>query len=105
LGIPICKTTLFSPRTRKADEAPRVSFEIEPLKPAESFTVNLRTPFYQAIKQQRYFESSETGSTVFTHEVKFSGGLSLLVYLFLQSNYKRETQSIVQRLKSLAKAQ
>lgn len=89
----------------KADGAPRVGFEIEQLKQGESFTVNLRIPLYQAIKQQRYFEITETGSTLFTHEVKFSGGLSPLVYLFLQSIYKRETQSVVQRLKNLAEAQ
>lgn len=89
----------------KAEGAPRVGFTIEQLIQGESFTVNLRIPLYQAIKQQRYFEPSETGSTVFTHEVIFSGGLSPLVYLFLQGNYKRETQSVVQRLKSLAEAQ
>jgi len=89
----------------KADGAPRVGFEIEQLKQGESFAVNLEIPLYQAIKQQRYFEPSEIGSTVFTHEVRFSGGLSPLVYLFLQSLYKRETQSVVQRLKSLAEAQ
>ena len=100
--------TIFAEGARgylKADGAPRVSFEIEQLRQGESFTVNLRIPLYQAIKQQRYFELSETGSTVFTHEVKFSGGLSPLVYLFLQGIYKRETQCVVQRLKSLAEAE
>ena len=78
----------------KADGTPRISFEIEQLKPGKSFTVDLRIPFYQAIKQQRYFKSSETGSTIFTHEVKFSRRLIPLTYLFLQSKYKRETQGV-----------
>jgi len=88
----------------KADGAPRVGFEIQQLKPDESFTVNVEIPLYQAIKQQRYFEPSAIGTTVFTHEVRFSGGLSPLVYLLLQRNYKRETQDVVQRLKNLAEA-
>ena len=89
----------------KADGAPRVSFEIEQLRRGESFTVNLRIPLCQAIKQHRYFEPSETGGTVFTHEMKFSGELNPLVFLFLQKIYKNESQSGVQRLKSLAETQ
>lgn len=89
----------------KAESAPRVSFEILQLNDQQSFSVQLNIPLYQTIQQQRYFESDNNGETIFTHEVKFNGGLSPLVYVFLQRIYKRETQLVVEQLKSLAESQ
>lgn len=88
-----------------AEGAPGVSFEIVDFSDKQSFTVQLNIPLYQVIQQRRYFELDNNGKTIFTHEVKFSGGLSPLVYLFLQRIYKKETQLVVEQLKCLAERQ
>ena len=89
----------------KAEGVPRVSFEIHDVIDQQSFAVHLNIPLYQSIEQFRYFEIDNTGNTTFTHEVKFKGGLSPLVYMFLQRIYKRETQLVVENIKTLAERQ
>lgn len=87
-----------------AEGAPEVSFEIVDYSENKSFTVQLNIPLYQTIQQLRYFELDSNGKTIFTHEVNFAGGLSPVVYLFLQKIYKRETQLVVEQLKLLAES-
>ena len=89
----------------KAEGAPRTRFEIREVNEAESFLVQLKLPLYQVIDQRRYFEMNNTGGTTFTHEVSFRGGLSPIVYFLLRRIYKRETQSVVERLKLVAEAE
>ncbi len=86
----------------KAEGAPRVGFEIRDLVEHQSFSVHLQIPLFQSIEQQRYFDSNVNGMTVFSHEVRFSGGLSPLLYLLLNRIYKRETAAVVNRIKMLA---
>ncbi len=86
----------------KAQGAPRVSFEIGEFMDRQSFAVKLKIPLFQTIQQRRYFETAAGGKTVFTHEIKFEGGLSPLVYLFLGRIYKRETQAVMENIRILA---
>ena len=86
----------------KAEGAPRTKFEILNVNEGESFIVRLRLPLYQTIDQQRYFEVSTAGEITFTHEVNFRGVLSPIVWVLLRGIYKRETRSVVERLKAIA---
>ena len=70
-----------------------------------SFIEKLKVPFYQSIELHRYFEQSEQGVTIFTHEVRFKGRLRSLVYLIAASSFKKELPLVMNRLGALAEQQ
>ncbi len=89
----------------KAKNAPKTKFKITQFKKLVSFTESLKIPLYQTIELQRYFEESDDGSTIFTHQVTFKGGLRPIMYGLLHRPFKKDLKLVVERLKDLAETQ
>jgi len=86
----------------KARGAPRTKFELVEVVESVSFIERLKLPFLQSIELRRYFEVDENGRTVFTHEVKFRGGLKFIMYALLSRTFKRELHKVMGNLKEVA---
>ena len=86
----------------KARGAPKTKFELIEVKESESFIESLKTPLYQTIELQRYFEVNENGNTTFTHEVNFKGGLRHIMYALLAGTFKKELRHVMSNLKAVA---
>jgi len=86
----------------KADGANQTKFELVQVTPGVSFTEKLFVPLYQSIELKRYFEKSDTGKTIFTHEVVFKGRLRFLIYAVAASSFKKELPLVMGRLKNVA---
>ena len=89
----------------KARGATKTQFELIDVREGVSFIEKLKVPFYQSIELHRYFEQSEQGVTIFTHEVRFKGRLRSLVYLIAASSFKKELPLVMNRLGALAEQQ
>lgn len=85
-----------------AKGAPKTKFTLITVDPGVSFTERLSIPLYQTIDLQRYFEISESGTTVFTHEVNFKGSLRWLMYNLLSRTFKKELIHVMTNLKEVA---
>lgn len=89
----------------KADGASKTRFELSEVTQGVSFTERLYVPLYQSIELKRYFEESEQGDTVFTHEVVFRGRLRFLIYAIAAGAFKKELPLVMRRLKAVAESQ
>jgi len=65
----------------KAKNAPKTKFEIIQFEKGVS---------YQTIELQRYFEPSEDGTLIVTHEVNFKGPLRAMMYALLCRPFKKD---------------
>lgn len=88
----------------KADGASKTGFRLTEVTPGVSFTETLFVPLYQRIELKRYFEKSESGQTIFTHEVVFKGRLRFLIYSVAASQFKKELPLVMGRLKAVAES-
>lgn len=88
----------------KADGANKTGFKLTQVTPGVSFTETLFVPLYQRIELKRYFEKSESGQTIFTHEVVFKGRLRFLIYAAAASQFKKELPLVMGRLKAVAES-
>jgi hypothetical protein len=70
-----------------------------------SFTEVLKLPLYQTVHLQRYFEASDEGKTIFTHEVTFKGGLKSVYYGLFGGAFKKDLPLVMEKLKNIAEAQ
>jgi hypothetical protein len=98
-------TELFELGSRgvmKGRGAPETAFEVIQLSQNESFTLKLELPLSQSIELQRYFETDESGQTLFTHEVNFRGGLKPLYYLLLSGSFKSDLKLVVDQFQAIA---
>jgi len=86
----------------KADGASKTRFVLSEVTPGESFTEKLFVPLYQTIDLKRYFEESESGRTVFTHEVVFRGRLRFLIHALAAGTFEKELPLVMGRLKDVA---
>ena len=86
----------------KAEGTNRTRFKLHDVVDGVSFTETLHVPLYQSIDLKRYFEESETGKTVFTHEVVFRGRLRFLIYAIAAGTFKSELPLVMGRLKAVA---
>ena len=86
----------------KAEGANKTRFKLQDVVDGVSFTETLYVPLYQSIDLKRYFEESDTGTTVFTHEVVFRGRLRFLIYAVAASTFKSELPLVMGRLKDVA---
>jgi len=77
----------------KADGASKTRFKLTEVVDGVSFVEKLHVPLYQSIELKRYFEESEQGATIFTHEVVFKGRLRFLIYAVAASTFKSELPS------------
>jgi len=89
----------------KAKGAPKTKFELVEVNESVSFTESLKLPLFQTIELQRYFEVNEDGSTTFTHEVNFKGGLRRVMYALLAGTFKKELLKVMGNLKDLAESE
>jgi len=89
----------------KADGASKTRFELTEVTPGVSFTETLYVPLYQRIELKRYFEKSDAGKTIFTHEVVFKGRLRFLIYAVAAGSFKKELPLVMGRLKDLAESE
>jgi len=85
----------------KGKHAPEVRFEIINWHQPDTFTVRLHLPLYQVIDMKRYFEPHPEGSTVFSHEVVFRGGLRFFTHLLLAGRFRQALVSVMTRIKML----
>jgi len=88
----------------KADGASKTRFKLIELTSGVSFTERLFVPLYQSIDLKRYFEESDQGNTIFTHEVVFKGRLRFLVYRIAARSFKTELPLVMGRLRDVAEA-
>ncbi len=86
----------------KARGAAKTRFELIEVIPGVSFIEKLKVPLYQSIELHRYFEESESGMTVFSHEAHFKGRLRFLIYLVAASSFKKELPLVMSRLRQVA---
>lgn len=86
----------------KAEGAPKTKFELIQVNEPDSFVESLKIPLWQTIELQRYFEVNENGTTTFTHEVNFKGGLRLVMYGLLAGTFKKELKHVMSQLKEVA---
>ncbi len=86
----------------KASGAPKTKFKITRYKEGYYFTEKLYLPFYNSLDLQRYFEKSDIGETIFTHEVNFKGPLTGILFFFLNKSFKKELPLVMNRLKQVA---
>ncbi len=89
----------------KADGASKTRFKLIEVTPGVSFTERLFVPLYQSIDLKRYFEESDQGNTIFTHEVVFKGRLRFLIYALAARSFKVELPLVMGRLRDLAEEQ
>lgn len=89
----------------KADGAGKTRFELTEVTSGVSFTEKLFVPLYQSIELKRYFEKSDQGKTIFTHEVVFKGRLRFLIYMVASGSFKSELPLVMGRLKDVAEAE
>ena len=86
----------------KTEGAPRSRFKLIEVHPGESFIEKLYVPLYQSIELHRYFEKTDTGTTIFSHEVRFKGRLRFITYAIAGGVFKKELPLVMGRLKALA---
>jgi len=86
----------------KAKGAPKSRFVLTEVIPGEAFTERLATPLWQSIDLHRYFETSETGNTIFVHEVEFKGRLRWLIYSVAGATFKKEMPRVMNKLREVA---
>ena len=86
----------------KAKNAPKTKFEIIEFDDKNSFIQSLKTPFYQTIELQRYFEKNKDGELLLVHEVNFKGRLRATMYALLYRPFKKDLKLVVNRIKELA---
>lgn len=89
----------------KASGAPKTKFEIIEHKEGTYFTESLKLPLYHSLELKRYFEVSNDGTTIFTHEVGFKGPLKNVLFYFLAKSFKKELPLVMNRLKEVAEHQ
>ncbi len=89
----------------KGKNAPKTKFEITAFEAGKSFSERLHIPLYQSVDLLRYFEDNEHGQTVFTHEVRFRGRLSPLMYTLLARPFKKDIKLVVERVKDIAEGE
>lgn len=88
----------------KGKHAPKTKFELIEVHEGVSFIESLKIPLYQTIELKRYFEKSEDGRVIFTHEVNFKGSLRALMYVLLSGPFKKDLKLVVERLKTVAES-
>ena len=86
----------------KAKNAPKTKFEIIQFEKGVSFTQSLKIPLYQTIELQRYFEPSEDGALIVTHEVNFKGPLRAMMYALLCRPFKKDLKLVLGRIQEIA---
>lgn len=86
----------------KGQGAPKTRFELTQVNNGVAFTEVLYLPLWQTIELKRYFEESEAGHTVFTHEVNFKGALKPLFYCFLARSFAKDLKKVMTTMKTLA---
>lgn len=86
----------------KAKGAPKTKFVLIEVNESVSFIESLKVPLWQSIDLQRYFEVNENGTTIFTHEVNFKGGLRHIYYALLSGTFKKELKHVMTNLKEVA---
>ena len=86
----------------KGKGAPKTKFKLTEVKQGESFIEVLYLPLGQTIHLHRYFEPSAEDKTIFTHEVRFKGGLKGPYYLFLKGAFKKDLKLVMEKMKELA---
>lgn len=89
----------------KAKGAPKTRFELIEVNQSVSFIESLKLPLFQTIELQRYFEVSDNGETIFTHEVNFKGGLRFIMYALLARTFKKELVKVMTNLKEVAESE
>lgn len=94
--------TLGSRGEMKGKGAPKTAFEVIAMDEGHSFTIKLELPLYQRVELQRYFESSDIGETIFTHEVNFRGRLKSLYYLFLAGPFRSDLELVIEEIQAIA---
>ncbi len=85
----------------KAHDGPRTRFEITYFEAGSAFVETLYLPLYQSIELHRYFELSDTGQTVFVHEVRFKGRLRSIFYWALCRAFKKDLKKVMHQMKLL----
>lgn len=86
----------------KSKGAPKTRFELTEVIPGERFTETLILPLYQSLELKRYFETTDSGGTIFTHEVRFKGSLRWFYYLVLNKAFKKDLPLVMNAMKALA---
>ena len=86
----------------KGKGAPKTKFKLIEVVENKSFIEVLYLPLGQTIHLHRYFEPSADGKTIFTHEVRFKGGLKSVFHLFLNGPFKKDLKLVMAKMKELA---
>jgi len=88
----------------KASGAPKTKFKITRYKKGSYFTEKLQLPLYHSLDLQRYFEKSDNGETILTHEVNFKGPLKSILFFVLKKSFKKELPLVMNKLKKVAES-
>ena len=86
----------------KGKGAPKTKFKLIEVVENKSFIEVLKLPLGQTIHLHRYFEPSADDKTIFTHEVRFKGGLKSVFYLFLKGPFKKDLKLVMEKMRELA---
>ena len=86
----------------KSKGAPKSQFELIEVIEGESFIEVLKLPLGQTIHLHRYFEPSESDKTIFTHEVRFKGGLKGVFHFFLGGPFKKDLKLVMEKMRKIA---
>ena len=86
----------------KGKGAPKSKFRLTKVIKEKSFTQILYLPLWQTIHLQRYFEEDKNGNTVFSHEVKFKGGMKPIFHWFLAEPFETDLKKVMTEMKLLA---
>ena len=82
--------------------APRTKFELLEVNPGVSFVESLKLPLFSSLRLKRYFETSESGLTIFTHEVEFKGPAKWLMFQIMAKTFKQELPLVMNNLRDIA---
>lgn len=82
--------------------APKTKFELLEVNPGVSFDESLKLPLFSSLLLRRYFEPSESGPTIFTHEVEFKGPARWLMYRIMAKTFRKELPLVMGNLRDVA---
>lgn len=86
----------------KGKGAPKTKFVLTHVDEGVAFSEVLKLPLGQTILLKRYFETSESGKTIFTHEVSFQGRLKSAFHLFLSGPFKKDLKLVMEKMREIA---